>query len=86
MRQLAGLPGFGEAIKALHVPIGSVLSSPAYRALETAHLASLGEPTSVAELYTDEHSMSQAAVDAARITWLRQSVARAPTAGRIRSL
>jgi phosphohistidine phosphatase SixA len=32
----------GEAIKKLGVPIGDVLSSPTYRARETARLASLG--------------------------------------------
>src|SRR4051812_37956788 len=31
----------GEAVKALRIPIGAVLSSPTYRALQTVRLASL---------------------------------------------
>src|SRR5690348_5600175 len=34
----------GSALRALHVPIGPIYSSPTYRARETVRLAGLGEP------------------------------------------
>jgi broad specificity phosphatase PhoE len=35
----------GEAIRALRIPIGIVLTSPTYRAMETVRLARLDSPT-----------------------------------------
>ena len=40
----------GQAIRALRIPIGGVLTSPTYRALETVRLARLDSPTIVNEL------------------------------------
>lgn len=72
--------GLGEAMKALHIPIGDVLSSPAYRALQTVQLASLGKARTFAEL--DEGAAGMASnADAARVAWLKAKVAEAPRAG-----
>jgi phosphohistidine phosphatase SixA len=40
----------GEAIRRLRIPIGEVLTSPTYRARETARLAGLPNPRSAEEL------------------------------------
>jgi phosphohistidine phosphatase SixA len=64
----------GTAIKQLGIPIGTVFSSPAYRALETVRLASLGTPRTVPELNVGTQNMTQAAADSTRATWLRKEV------------
>ncbi len=45
-----GAAAMGEAIRALRIPIGAVLTSPTYRALETVKHAGVGAPTVVEEL------------------------------------
>jgi phosphohistidine phosphatase SixA len=70
----------GEAFKALHIPIGAVLSSPAYRALETVRLAALGTPVSLDQLATEEHGMGQGGGDASRLEWLRKQATLSPPA------
>src|SRR5690348_17151496 len=40
----------GAALRALHIPIGEVLTSPTYRAWETARLAELPDPHPQTEL------------------------------------
>jgi phosphohistidine phosphatase SixA len=40
----------GKALRDLRIPIGNVLSSPTYRALETVRLAQFGAPQTFAEL------------------------------------
>src|SRR5262245_52604169 len=40
----------GNALRDLKIPIGTVLTSPTYRALETVRLAKLPNPNSVPEL------------------------------------
>jgi hypothetical protein len=45
-----GATAMGEAIRALRIPIGIVLTSPTYRAMETVRLARLDSPTTVTEL------------------------------------
>lgn len=64
----------GIAIKQLGIPIGTIFSSPAYRALETARLASLGTPRPVPELNVGAQNMAQAAADTTRAAWLRKEV------------
>jgi phosphohistidine phosphatase SixA len=64
----------GIAMKQLGIPIGTVFSSPAYRALETVRLASLGTPRPVSELNVGAQNMTQAAADTTRSAWLRKEV------------
>jgi hypothetical protein len=40
----------GDALRGLRIPIGTVLTSPTYRAIETVKFAQLGSPAAVAEL------------------------------------
>lgn len=67
----------GAALKRLGIPIGEVLSSPTYRALETARLIDAGKARSVEQLGNEGMSAS----DEARTTWLRNEVARRSTGG-----
>lgn len=71
----------GEAIRRLGIPIGDVLSSPTYRALETVRLARLGEPRPRPELGDSGASM-QSQADGKRSAWLRARSAETPQAGR----
>jgi phosphohistidine phosphatase SixA len=71
----------GEALRRLGIPIGDVLSSPTYRALETVRLARLGEATPRPELGDSGESM-QSQSDGKRGAWLRARSAEAPRPGR----
>jgi phosphohistidine phosphatase SixA len=66
----------GQAIRDLKIPIGSVLSSPTYRALETVRLAQFGVPQTFAELGDNGQSMQGGT--AAQAAWLQQQVTRFP--------
>jgi hypothetical protein len=66
----------GNTIKELKIPIGEVLTSPTYRALETVRLAQFPKPQSQAELGDGGQSM-QGASDA-QAAWLRERVTHAP--------
>ena len=70
----------GEALRRLHIPVGQVLSSPTYRALETVRLAQLGEPKAYSQLGDSGQSM-QADPSGARAAWLRTKVADSPLPG-----
>lgn len=70
----------GEAIKTLHIPIGNVISSPAYRALETVRLAGLGEPMTFKELAEGEKGM-KATIGKKKSTFLRHRAEERPAAG-----
>jgi phosphohistidine phosphatase SixA len=70
----------GAAFHRLRIPVGQVLSSPAYRALETARLADLGLPKPYDQLGDAGQSMS-ADPSGTRGAWLRNKVAQAPRAG-----
>lgn len=70
----------GAAIRALHIPIGAVLSSPAYRALETIRYAALGSVKTHAELGDGGQSMRASAVSG-QADWLRKRVAEPPKPG-----
>jgi phosphohistidine phosphatase SixA len=72
---------FGVAVKKLGLPVGDVLSSPTYRALETVKFAALGTPQTHTELGDGGTSMSPEAV-AAWATWLKMTVATPPRAGK----
>ena len=70
----------GEALRRLQIPIGSVLSSPTYRALETVRLARLGRARTHSELGDSGASM-QAQSDGQRGAWLRARTAESPQPG-----
>ena len=71
----------GEALRALRIPVGRVLSSPTYRTRETVRLAALGTPEIAAQLDAAAADMAHADEDAARAKWLRDQVTAAPLAG-----
>ena len=68
----------GRALRDLRIPIGNVLSSPTYRALETVRLAQFGTPHTFAEIGDNGQSMQGGT--AAQAAWLQKQVARFPTA------
>lgn len=69
----------GSALRALHLPIGAVWSSPTYRAQQTARLAGLPAPTIASELGDSGHSMQAASADQAN--WLGKLANRPPRTG-----
>jgi phosphohistidine phosphatase SixA len=66
----------GKALRDLKIPVGEVLSSPTYRALETVRLAQLPNPQVHTELGDGGQSMQ--AVAEAQAAWLRERAARLP--------
>jgi phosphohistidine phosphatase SixA len=62
----------GMALKRLKIPVNEVLSSPTYRALQTARLLDVG----MARAADDLSNEGMAATGEARAAWLRQQVAR----------
>jgi phosphohistidine phosphatase SixA len=70
----------GQAIKKLRIPVGAVLSSPTYRALETVRLAGLGHPQTFPQLGDGGQSMMRDAVTG-EAAWLRTKVSEPPKAG-----
>jgi phosphohistidine phosphatase SixA len=76
----ASARAMGEALRHLQIPIGQVLSSPTYRALETVRLAQLGQPKTYTQLGDGGQSM-QADPTGTRATWLHEKVAETPMAG-----
>ena len=66
----------GKAVRELKIPIGSVLSSPTYRALETVRLAQFGTPKTFAELGDNGQSMQGGT--AAQAAWLQNQVTQFP--------
>lgn len=69
----------GNAVRALGVPIGTLLSSPTYRALETVRLSGLGEPETHAEL--GDRGRSMQGVTESDAQWLRERAAEEPRSG-----
>ena len=69
----------GKALRELKIPIGMVLSSPTYRALETVRLAQFGSPQSVPELGDNGQSM-QVSTEA-QTAWLQKRVTQFPAPG-----
>jgi phosphohistidine phosphatase SixA len=70
----------GQAIKKLEIPVGMVLSSPTYRALETVRLAALGSAKTYAQLGDGGHSMQASAVSN-QTHWLQEKVSERPARG-----
>jgi phosphohistidine phosphatase SixA len=73
----AGATAMGKAIRDLKIPIGEVLTSPTYRALETVRLAQLAKAQSNIELGDGGQSMQ--GVSDAQAAWLRERVTHLPT-------
>jgi phosphohistidine phosphatase SixA len=76
----ASARAMGDALHRLRIPIGQVLSSPTYRALETARLADLEPAQPYAQLGDAGQSM-MADPSGTRGAWLRGKVAQSPKAG-----
>jgi len=76
----ASAQAMGEAIRRLDIPVGEVLSSPSYRAVETARMAQLPSPQTFDELGEVGKSMgrNQGGKPGA---WLRSRVSRGPKSG-----
>lgn len=72
-----GAAAMGKALRDLKIPIGNVLTSPTYRALETVRLAQLANPQSYVELGDSGQSMQ--GVSDAQAAWLRERVTHVPT-------
>jgi phosphohistidine phosphatase SixA len=67
----------GNALRRLKIPLGIVLSSPTFRALETAGLAKLPAPKACAELGNTGHGMRAARGYESK--WLKRQVMQWPT-------
>ncbi len=76
----ASARAMGEALRRLQIPIGTVLSSPTYRALETIRLAQFGQPKIHSQLGDGGQSM-QTDPSGKRAAWLQEQVAESPKAG-----
>jgi phosphohistidine phosphatase SixA len=76
----AAARAMGEAMRRLNIPIGQVLSSPAYRALETVRFAKLGQPTTLTELGQPDQAMTVEDKEA-RAAWLKARAATQPAPG-----
>ena len=76
----ASARAMGDAFRRLRIPIGDVLSSPAYRALETARLAGFGAARPYSQL-GDAGPGTTADPGGANGAWLRGKVAQAPRVG-----
>jgi phosphohistidine phosphatase SixA len=74
-----GATAMGDAIRVLRIPVGVVLTSPTYRALETVRLARLDSPTTVNELGDGGQSMQ--GITEAQADWLRRKVTEVPRSG-----
>jgi phosphohistidine phosphatase SixA len=74
-----GAMAMGEAIRALRIPVGTVLTSPTYRAMETVRLARFDSPTAVNELGDGGQSMQ--GITEAQTAWLRARVTETPRSG-----
>jgi len=72
----AGATAMGQALADLKVPVGEVLTSPTYRAMETVRLAKLPNPQPRDELGDGGQSM-QGASDT-QAAWLRSAVSKVP--------
>jgi len=71
----------GDALRRLRIPIGQVLSSPSYRALETVKCARLGTAITLPQLGDSGQSMS-ADKSGTRAVWLKTKSAEPPPHGK----
>jgi phosphohistidine phosphatase SixA len=67
----------GAALRRLKIPIGAVLTSPTYRALETVRLAGLENPKTYDELGDGGQSMQ--GITEAQAAWLQKKVTDFPS-------
>ena len=67
----------GDALRRLKIPVGDVMTSPTYRARETARLARLPNPRSATELGEGPQSM-QGSVAPSQTEWLQKKVKEFP--------
>ena len=74
-----GATGMGEALKRLKIPVGTVLASPAYRALETVRYAGFTSPMVIEEL--GDRGKSMQGVEESQARWLREKVTERPQSG-----
>ncbi|HVQ16318.1 MAG TPA: histidine phosphatase family protein [Vicinamibacterales bacterium] len=74
-----GATAMGDALRALKIPLGTVLTSPTYRAMETVKLAGFDSPVQVNELGDGGQSMQGA--NEAQAVWLRSKVTQVPQSG-----
>ena len=72
---------FGEALRHLQIPIGAVLSSPTYRALEAIKFAQLGPTTLISQLGDSGQSMASEKIGT-RGAWLRAKTTESPLPGK----
>jgi hypothetical protein len=70
----------GKAIKRLEIPVGEVLSSPTFRAMQTARLLDLGRAEPIPELGDGGQGMRRD-TEGVRSAWLRAKAAEAPPVG-----
>ena len=73
----ASATAMGNALRDLKIPIGEVLTSPTYRALETVKYAKLGDPKPFVELGDNGQSMQGGTP--AQAAWLQKRVTQFPT-------
>ncbi|HEU4937821.1 MAG TPA: hypothetical protein VFT39_15280 [Vicinamibacterales bacterium] len=71
----ASATAMGRAIRDLKIPIGEVLTSPTYRAMETVRLAQLPNPRAHAELGDGGQGMQ--AANETQAAWLKDRASRA---------
>jgi phosphohistidine phosphatase SixA len=74
-----GAAAMGAAWRSLGIPVGSVLSSPTFRARQTVRYAELPPPTLMEELGDGGQSMS--GVSEAQVAFLRALAGRLPVGG-----
>jgi len=72
----ASATAMGKTLRDLKIPIGDVLTSPTYRALETIRYAKLGDPKPFAELGDNGQSMQGGTQ--AQAAWLQKRVTQFP--------
>jgi phosphohistidine phosphatase SixA len=77
---LASAARMGQAFKRLGIPVGEVLSSPTFRARQTAKQLDVGEAKPVEELGDGGQNM-RADTEGRRSAWLRAKAADPPAAG-----
>lgn len=74
-----GATAMGDALRALRVPVGTVFTSPTYRAVETVRMARFEQPVLVEELGDGGHSMT--GITPAMAAWLTKKAAEVPKSG-----
>jgi phosphohistidine phosphatase SixA len=72
----ASAAAMGTALRELGIPIGAVLTSPTYRAVETVRLAQFGTPAEIPELGDRGRSMQSVTEEDGK--WLRNRVDQQP--------